>query len=923
MLLPLCHRSMEPDSAYHGNEWREQTNKEGKENKEGSPRSRLPTHTNFSIDQKKYHSNNIRPSIMADPPIPEGHGAQLGSGQPIGEPAADQEPDHEAAEIIVEELGKREREKRSLKRVCGIITVAIVIYFSFVSAVIYGTPFARQFWESISDSPAYISQQQFWQKSSADKTSKHFNVFWENVNSAPNAGESVSYDSCKDRVLRYFTATEQDQPAQPTVLTVTYVRQQAEERTTASSSEVSSRTGILKPGGPPSVSPGKGKSSHSVSKNTEASKVVKNTKIVSKDLKCPLSSSLLKSAQKNTVDGDTSTAGSQGTPSHKEKVKPQTGKTKELKVHSKASEQLHPSTKQPKNDGHTKSSATKTIQKSTPTSKKGAFEKYWSAFRMQSSPTVQARKPLTAERLSWDERYRQELNRFGLEYGFPSKQVSKENTAGQIKTIYAKDREPGSKRTTDENIGKTSETEQLKKSETTALAQQSEKKISKTKESRSEGNTKQLTIKHDPVTAQDNKRVEKSISHEETMMNPRWYWKSMDKIGFPKRPPTETSAASTEGSNKAVEEKSPDSTSEASSSVPSAESVSTKTRESHTKTKDYCETDTTMTANSFSEVLKQGIRRLENTEAESTSHPEIQNDASSSQKKPGTKFKTVLGDCIADTVQDLKVSSPWKHQGKTRNDWFSTVLHFSWLSKFLADSKSRIYSLPSVLPFNYLTGEAVVDKDAFWLPWLFNPFMWTSSRTLYIRDQTAEEKAWEEMIFNSPNYQRQTPKNRTIETIQHISTTLLSVVDQLMAEGNNHLDTMTRLQEAWKGMLRGEAVMNSSRTVKEIGSDLGNRSLLKSYAGAVHQFDRLVDDVVEAASRMENVTVVTMEDAKQWTKMRTGFNEFLWEVSKRPLFASRKSSMFEGFHSDILLGGKDKLEIVKSKVARLKLSSAI
>ncbi|PVH76831.1 hypothetical protein DL98DRAFT_639863 [Cadophora sp. DSE1049] len=685
--------------------------------------------------------------------------------------------------------------------------------------------------------------------------------------------------------------------------------------------------------------------------------------------------------------------------SNREKSKARTPKTKFSTVQQKKSDRYPPSEKEPKHDDFTKDTVISIVPKSSTTRKKGAFEEYWSEFRMQGPPTAvisrsredeespsasglgskseaaHKRKVLTAERLSFEEEYRLkkgELSKLRSKYGVTSQKRLKEETQGTGKTIYAKDRKPGSKKTTkDEDIKKTIEKQHSQQTEKATSAQGSKsfiKKTSSMRDSRVDQRIKSPASKPESDPDHDDRHHEEIVADKETMVQPTWHWKLMSKIGIPVRLSQETAASTSELAAEDVAETIPESTFEVSGSKLSRGTVQFPFSKVPSQKKESNKIKSAVTVASFAQILKQGLRRLQipdpdTTPSDKTSQsrpahknksdkskskftttephhvgspqsssangfsrstnkqlPRTRSKASSSQEEAGTKPAEVLIDSIVGALRDLKIVSPSEPERRTWRDWSSSVLDFSWVLGFFAEVKKRISSLPGIV---IVISKPIVDKNASgkrssWTSWFFTSSKWTSKRAP-IREQTPEEKRWEKFF----NHVRQSSKNKTAEAILDISGTLYSIIDQLMAEGNKHFVTMTRLRGAWEGLYRAEAVMDSSRTVRTMGSDTENRNLLQSYVGVIYKFDRLVADVSDATSRMANSTVVTAADATHWKTMKGRFNKFLWEVRKRPLFVDRGLLVSEGFHRDILLGGREKLQTAKMALERLRESSAI
>ena len=602
----------------------------------------------------------------------------------------------------------------------------------------------------------------------------------------------------------------------------------------------------------------------------------------------------------------------------------------------------HSETKTKSNkDAFHKDTATSTPLKGTTQQGKGAFEDYWSEFRMQGPPPATAssssqsssasesrargslsksQKVLTAERLSHGENYRtrdQGLSKSQPKHGTTSKWPPR----GGQKTIYAKDRQPESK-------GKSEDESPAEKSQKTGMASVCKAsrlfndRTLKKEDSRTSGSTKSRAGKPTSVTDDHGHRQEKHSSEVQATTKPVWYWKVMSKIGIPDHLPETTSAAS-ETSTEDVKETIPE--------QGAARKVAS--RKTSPKEKESTKVETTVPATSFTEILKHDMKSLfvpdvgitpsakppRVTDKRPTeSKPKVISSSKSTAHRPGEK----LVDSIVEAAQDLKIVAPSAVATHSWIDRTSNIFDLSWMTHLLAESKTAISFVPDIFTSKLNTSCPPSKNIMTWKSWLLTSTNLGSQTT--IRDQTPSEKAWEEKFISThPNYQVQISRSEPAQSILEISGALYSIIDQLMAEGNKHFDTMTRLQGAWEGLFRAEAVMDSSRTVRTMASDAENRKLLRSYVEVVHKLDRLVDGVSEATNRMANSTDVDVTDARQWPTMRNEFNKFLWEVKKRPLFVDKGLLVSEGFHRDILLSDKEKLESAKVILGRLQQSSVV
>ncbi|KAL2068441.1 hypothetical protein VTL71DRAFT_16539 [Oculimacula yallundae] len=180
-------------------------------------------------------------------------------------------------------------------------------------------------------------------------------------------------------------------------------------------------------------------------------------------------------------------------------------------------------------------------------------------------------------------------------------------------------------------------------------------------------------------------------------------------------------------------------------------------------------------------------------------------------------------------------------------------------------------------------------------------------------------------FFNFPANPRST-RDRTADAILDASGSLYSIIDQLMAEGNQHFTNTTRLQAAFAGLSRAESVMNHSRIVKTMARDTASRGLLNSYAGVVHKFDRIVHIIASASILVTRSIDITEADVDHWTALESGFSKYSRELRNRPFVVDRKDHFImvsEGFHWDILVDTRRKLDIATRSLKRLKASSSI
>ncbi|KAH7393627.1 hypothetical protein BKA64DRAFT_755954 [Cadophora sp. MPI-SDFR-AT-0126] len=841
---------------------------------------------------------------MADILIPQGHRTPTNDSQPIGGPALDQQPGPEVADIennaeesgsSVELRGRTDRKRRPLIRVCGISTAVLVIYFILFT----------------------------------DASNKPFSSFRKNVNSAPNACESLSYDSYSDRVLRYFTTTKNGRQEQPTLMTAAYVRQNAEESTSVPLDKIHHAA-------QPSVREPRSDDAPQTTQRRPTTEV-----------------------EEAAVHSNTK---------WKDDYKVGASKTEVQKVQQKKGGSHLLTESYPKHSTLTKNTATSIAPKSSPTQDKGAFEKYWSEARMQGPPEI-----LTAERLSSEEEYhlkRQQLSKVLSKHGPTSKKPCKEEVEGREKTIYAKDRQPRSKKMTkNESSKKTSEkVHSLHTEKTTSTQSPSprKKKPSKMEDSRLGGTAKLPIGKPGSDPESEDRQHDETTAEKVTLNRPSWYWKFMGKIGIPERLPKETAVTASETAAKDVEAR-PKTTSEASTSKHSGATAKVPSGKISTKKKVSNKMHSAVTV--FTDILEQGLRRLQIpnsdtppsaknsqstpaqkkkleksksrstiTEPHHANTPPASSDKSPKTidtKPPKSRSKTssspavteakpvkILTDSIVDALHNLKIVSPLKMPQRTWKGWASSAFDFSWIWEYIIHLKTELSSLPRIFTSKPSTsGESNIKKPS-WASRFFNFSTW-NFQPRAIREQIPNEKLWGDNFFNHPNYQYLRSRNKTVDAILDMSETLYSVIDQLMAEGNKHFVSMTRLQSAWDRLHRAEAVIDSSNTVKTMASDTENRKLLKSYVSVVHKFDRLVTEVSGAAGRMANSTVASGEDARRWMMIKGGFNTFLGEVRRRPVVVERGGLVAEGFHRDVLMGGRKKLEAAKMALVRMKESSVM
>ncbi|KAL5319991.1 hypothetical protein ACEPPN_013050 [Leptodophora sp. 'Broadleaf-Isolate-01'] len=295
-------------------------------------------------------------------------------------------------------------------------------------------------------------------------------------------------------------------------------------------------------------------------------------------------------------------------------------------------------------------------------------------------------------------------------------------------------------------------------------------------------------------------------------------------------------------------------------------------------------------------------------------------EGSKSREPTKTNAAGVLVDSIIEALNGFYFLSPLEPNGQTWKAWAASFLDFSSLKERFANFKNWVSSLPSTLIRRVgIVNKHIGEAKSWWSKLVH----FTRTERDRVRKAAPEEKIFDDRFFNSPSYQHRSSKNKTAEVILDISGTLYSVIDQLMAEGNQHFANRTHLQAAWNGLFRAESVMGSSRTVKTMAKDSENRNLLTTYVGVVHKFGRLVTDVSEAADRIAESPIVTEADVTHWKSVKGGFNKFLREVKKRPPFVNRELMVSEGFHRDILIDGRDKLDSARSALEKLTTSSPI
>lgn len=617
-------------------------------------------------------------------------------------------------------------------------------------------------------------------------------------------------------------------------------------------------------------------------------------------------------------------------------------KTPDIQQGKQKKSDQHSETKAKSNrDAFPKDTATGTPLKGTTQQGRGAFEDYWSGFRMQGPPPATAsssyqsssasetkarasvsksQKVLTAERLPHGENYRTRdhgSSKLQSKYGTPN---------GGQRTIYAKNRQPESKEKSEaESPAEKSQKKYPQKTEMATVSKASRLSNDRTlkeEDPRTSGSTKSRIGKPTSVIDHHEHRQEKYSSREQATMNPVWYWKVMSKIGIPDHLPKTTSTAS-ETLSEDVEETIPE---QGAARQVAFQKTSLKEKESD-------KVKTTVPATSFTKILKHnmkvlsvpdvGIKSSAKSPRATDKRPiESKTKVISTPKPTANRPGEKLVDSIVEAAQDLKIVAPSEVAKHSWIEWTSNIFDLSWMTHLLAESKTAISSVPDIFTSNPNTSSPPSKNISTWKSWLLASTNLDSQDP--IRDQTPPEKAWEENFLNThPNLQVQSSRNKTAQAILEILGTFYSIIDQLMAEGNKHFDTMTRLQGAWESLFRAEAVMDSSRTVKGMARDTENRKLLRSYVEVVHKLDRLVDGVSEVTNRMANSTGVDVADARQWPTMRTEFNKFLWEVKKRPLFVDKGMLVSEGFHRNILLGDKEKLESAKVILGRLQQSSVV
>ncbi|KAG4431194.1 hypothetical protein IFR05_013320 [Cadophora sp. M221] len=302
-------------------------------------------------------------------------------------------------------------------------------------------------------------------------------------------------------------------------------------------------------------------------------------------------------------------------------------------------------------------------------------------------------------------------------------------------------------------------------------------------------------------------------------------------------------------------------------------------------------------------------------------NPKYKDRGPQNQEPTKTNLPGVLADSIIEALNGFYFLSPLEPaRQKTWTARVASFLNSSSVKRYFANFKTWLSSLPGILTgqvekVNKPIGEAK--------GWWSNLVKFTRSERERVKREAPEEPIYDDKFFNFPSYQHRTSKNKTAEAILDISGTLYSVIDQLMTEGNQHFADRTHLQAAFDGLSRAESVMNSSRTVKTMAKASENRNLLTTYVGVVHKFGRLVTDVAEATDRIARSPVVTESDVTYWNSVKGGFHKFLTEVKKRPLFVNRELVVSEGFHRDILIDGRDKLESARSALEKLTAISPI
>ncbi|XMA12728.1 hypothetical protein WAI453_005519 [Rhynchosporium graminicola] len=261
-------------------------------------------------------------------------------------------------------------------------------------------------------------------------------------------------------------------------------------------------------------------------------------------------------------------------------------------------------------------------------------------------------------------------------------------------------------------------------------------------------------------------------------------------------------------------------------------------------------------------------------------------DQSTETRPVKARFHPVL------EILNVSSSSPLVAPARrTWKDWFPTIFH----SKNQTEGESQKTQVNSAS----------------------QPSITKSSERASVSDKSPKEKSRSEQFFNSPAYQNKSPRDRAADDILDVSNSLYSVIAQLMAEGNKHFANMTRLQAAWGGLSRAEAVMAQSTILKTMAADKQSRDLLTSYAGVIHKFDRLVGDVSKTTYLLATSSEMTKADLERWREQKSGYYMYLEEIRKRPLFVDQFVTESEGFHWDVLVAAQSKLNLVRASLRKL------
>ncbi|KAH7321969.1 hypothetical protein BKA65DRAFT_556301 [Rhexocercosporidium sp. MPI-PUGE-AT-0058] len=294
-------------------------------------------------------------------------------------------------------------------------------------------------------------------------------------------------------------------------------------------------------------------------------------------------------------------------------------------------------------------------------------------------------------------------------------------------------------------------------------------------------------------------------------------------------------------------------------------------------------------------------------------NPKSTDEASVNQQSTKMHAAGVLVDSIMEALNEFSFLSPFKLDKETWKAWASSFFDSLNLKKF-SNLKTWASSLLTILTNKVKAVGKPMEQAKSWWSQLVN---FTRSESDRIRNEAPKEYSYDDRFFNSPSYQHRSSKNRTAEAILDVSGMLYSAIDQLMAEGNQHFANMTHLQAAWDGFYRRESVLNSSRALKTMGKASENRKLLTTYVGMVHKFARLVTNISEATDRIAKSPVITAADVTHWKSVKGGFNKFLREVRQRPFFMDRELLVSEGFHQNILIGGREKLESARLALEKM------